>query len=178
MGKKNDFIIKPKYFIIDNPYKRWQNTLRQTIPEMMKRVVLMRTKEKEEQTRKGAGGSLSLHKYKNWLWRLAKARLGTPCQEDRRLGRCSNRKGEVEQLSSALGDHGLRKSTVCFLADRKQCGPTGGKSFIFFWNAQPRAERHLELGSNMKAGFHIHIYSPPYLRILHPWSQPTKDWKC
>ena len=80
----------------------------------MKRVVLMRTKEKEEQTRKGAGGSLSLHKYKNWLWRLAKARLGTPCQENRRLGRCSNRKGEVEQLSSALGDHGLRKSTVCF----------------------------------------------------------------
>ena len=128
--------------------------------------------------KKGAGGSLSLHKYKNWLWRLAKARLGTPCQEDRRLGRCSNRKGEAKQLSSALRDHRLRKSTVCFLADRKQCGPTGGKSFVFFWNGQPRAEWHLELGSNMKAGFHIYIHSPPYLQILHPWSQPTTDWKC
>ena len=81
-----------------------------------------------------------MHKYKNWLWRLAKARLGTPCQADRRLGRCLNRKGEAKQLSSALRDHRLRKSTVCFLADRKQCGPTRGKSFVFFWNGQPRAE--------------------------------------
>ena len=83
-------------------------------------------------------------------------------------------RGKPSRCPALLRDHGLRRSTVCFSADSRQCESTGGKRLfglfpflsdvvvvLFFWNGQPRAELLLELSSDTKTGFHTYTYSQP-----------------
>lgn len=118
--KKNGFLIKPKYLIIDNCYVTSWKPLRQTSTETMKKRGINEDQGKRTTDKEWAGGCLNLHKPKSYLWCLANARThgwGPLAGQIRRPGRCSEWEGgKSSRYPALLRDHGLKRSAAMLLS--------------------------------------------------------------
>lgn len=63
--KENDFLIKPKYLIINNSYIRSWKPLRQASTEVMKKSCINEDPGKGTTDKEWAGGCLNVQKYKS-----------------------------------------------------------------------------------------------------------------